>query len=70
MSVIENEKRLSLNLSLMQQKASDFLASWSPDKVFSYQEISELQQVIHVSCDTIRKLYKLPCHVYKSIDDI
>lgn len=69
MSAIENDKRVSLLLSLMQQKASDVLASWSPDKVFSYQELSELQQVIHTSCSTIRKIYKLPSHVYKSLDD-
>lgn len=69
MLVIENDKRVSLLLSLMQQKASDVLASWSPDKVFSYQELAELQQVIHTSCSTIRKIYKLPSHVYKSLDD-
>ena len=69
MSVIENDSLVSLLLSLMQQKASDVLASWSPDKVYSYQELSELQQVIHTSCSTIRKIYKLPSHVYKSFDD-
>lgn len=69
MLVIENDKRASLLLSLMQQKSSDVLASWSPDKVFSYQELSELQQVIHSSCSAIRKIYKLPSHVYKSFDD-
>lgn len=69
MSVIENDKCVSTLLSLMQQKASDVLASWSPDKVFSYQELSELQQVIHSSCSSIRKIYQLPSHVYKSLDD-
>lgn len=69
MSVTENDSRVSLLLSMMQQKASDFLASWTPDKVFSYQELSELQQVIHSSCTSIRKIYKLPTHVYKSLDD-
>lgn len=69
MPVIENDKHVSLLLSLMQQKTSDILASWSPDKVFSYQELSELQQVIHTSCSAIRKIYKLPIHVYKTLDD-
>ena len=62
----ENDKRVSLLLSLMQQKASDVLASWSPDKVFSYQELSELQEV-YKSPDKV--IYKLPFHVYKSFDD-
>lgn len=69
MLVIENDNRVSLLLSLMQQKASDVLASWSPDKVFSYEELLELQQVVHTSCTSIRKIYKLPTHVYKSLDD-
>lgn len=69
MLVIENDKRVSLLLSMMQQKASDVLASWSPDKVFSYQELLELQQVIHSSCSVIRKIYQLPPYVYKSLDD-
>lgn len=69
MSVTGNDFRVSLLLSLMQQKASDVLASWYPDKIFSYQELSELQQVIHTSCTSIRKIYKLPSHVYESLDD-
>nr|DAL93804.1 MAG TPA: hypothetical protein [Microviridae sp.] len=69
MLVTENDKRVSMLLSLMQQKASDVLASWSPDKVFSYQELSELQQVIHTSCISIRKIYNFPSYVYKSLDD-
>lgn len=69
MLVTENDERVSLLLSMMQQKTSEVLASWSPDKLFSYQELSELQQVIHTSCTVIRKIYKLPPHVYKSLDD-
>lgn len=69
MSVTENDSRVSFLLSLMQHKASDVLASWTPDKVFAYHELSELQQVIHTSCTSIRKIYKLPTHVYKSLDD-
>lgn len=69
MSHTESDNRASMLLSLMQQKASDVLASWSPDKIYSYQELSELQQIIHTSCSKIRQLYNLPVYVYKSFVD-
>ena len=70
MLVIKNEKPdtywLEMYLGRLQQHFSNELMDWFPNRPYTYYDLNENQNLVHDTCEAIRKILGLPSHVYKS----
>ncbi len=59
---------LEMYLGRLQQHFADVLMDWYPERPYTYSDLKENQNLVHDTCESIRKILGLPSYVYKSTD--
>lgn len=72
MSVIKNDAPdtywLEMYLGRLQQHFANELMDWFPERPYTYYDLNVNKNLVHDTCESIRKILGLPSYVYKSPD--
>lgn len=60
---------LDMFLGRLQQHFANELMDWFPNRPYTYYDLSENKNIVHETCESIRKILGLSSYVYKSIDN-
>lgn len=70
MSVIKNDIPdtycLEMYLGRLQQHFANELMDWFPNRPYTYYDLKDNNNIVHDTCESIRKILGLPSYVYKS----
>lgn len=70
MSVTKNDipdtYLLDMYLGRLQQYFANELMYWFPNRPYTYYDLNENKNIVHDTCESIRKILSLPPYVYKS----
>ena len=59
---------LEMYLGRMQQHFANELMDWFPDRPYTYYDLNANKELVHETCESLRKILGLPAYVYKSPD--
>lgn len=70
MSVTKNDipdtYLLEMYLGCLQQHFANELMDWFPNRSYTYYDLNDNKNIVHDTCESIRKILGLPSYVYKS----
>lgn len=57
---------LEMYLGRLQQHFANELMDWFPNRPYTYYDLNVNKNIVHDTCESIRKILGLPSYVYKS----